>query len=91
MEKKRWNSVRSYLCGDEFHSVLAEDDSASEKCSEVTVTQLISEDIVQRQAESQAKKETALQEKPNSISKLFHEDDAAIIIQSAFREFLVSS
>ncbi|KAL8131973.1 hypothetical protein AgCh_007757 [Apium graveolens] len=30
LERKRWkSSVRSYLCGDEFNSVLAEEDSAS--------------------------------------------------------------
>lgn len=40
MERKRWNSVRSYLCGDEFNSVLAEEDTASVKSSGVTVTQL---------------------------------------------------
>lgn len=32
-EKKRWSSVRSYLCGDEFNSVLAVDDSGSIKDS----------------------------------------------------------
>lgn len=39
MERKRWNSVRSYLCGDEFNSVLAEEDSASLKSSGATITQ----------------------------------------------------
>lgn len=32
-EKKQWSSVRSYLCGDEFNSVLAVDDSGSIKDS----------------------------------------------------------
>ncbi|CAA2974840.1 Hypothetical predicted protein [Olea europaea subsp. europaea] len=29
VEKKRWSSVRSYLCGDEFSSIVAEDDLSS--------------------------------------------------------------
>ncbi|XP_017249720.1 protein IQ-DOMAIN 33 isoform X2 [Daucus carota subsp. sativus] len=38
-ERKRWkSSVRSYLCGDEFNSVLAEEDSASLRSSKVTVS-----------------------------------------------------
>lgn len=38
-ERKRWkSSVRSYLCGDEFNSVLAEEDSASVRSSKVTVS-----------------------------------------------------
>ncbi|KAG2307211.1 hypothetical protein Bca52824_026959 [Brassica carinata] len=32
-EKKRWSSVRSYLCGDQFNSVLAVEDSGSIKDS----------------------------------------------------------
>ncbi|XP_022856173.1 uncharacterized protein LOC111377326 [Olea europaea var. sylvestris] len=31
VEKKRWSSVRSYLCGDEFSSIVAEDDLSSFK------------------------------------------------------------
>ncbi|CAA2974848.1 Hypothetical predicted protein [Olea europaea subsp. europaea] len=29
VEKKRWSSVRSYLCGDEFSSIVADDDLSS--------------------------------------------------------------
>ncbi|KAL8157924.1 hypothetical protein AgCh_002580 [Apium graveolens] len=39
LERKRWkSSVRSYLCGDEFNSVLAEEDSASVRSSKVTLS-----------------------------------------------------
>ncbi|XP_021890116.1 protein IQ-DOMAIN 1 isoform X2 [Carica papaya] len=89
VEKRRWSSVRSYLCGDEFNSVLAEEDSASIKSSEATVTQPAPEELVEegnilREETNDYKKD----EQPKSISKLFREDDAAIIIQSAFRDFL---
>ncbi|XP_071723812.1 protein IQ-DOMAIN 33-like [Rutidosis leptorrhynchoides] len=84
MSKRRWNSVRSYLCGNElFNSVLAEEDSASFKSSEVTITQ----PLHFHQDNGEIQKD----EMKNSISKLFLEDDAAIIIQSAFRDFLVAS
>lgn len=78
-DKRRWSVVRSYLCGDEFNSVLAEEDSASIKSSEATVTQPVLEDIP---------KEDRVEEKHNSTSKLFQQEDAAIIIQSAFRKYL---
>ncbi|CAH8320488.1 unnamed protein product [Eruca vesicaria subsp. sativa] len=125
-EKKRWSSVRSYLCGDEFNSVLAVDDSgsikdsldpllltmshqlSSEPCdsvlaiqdsasvkkhldeeedcvsgksSEVSVTQPL-----HKEDQSEAT-ETHIPKK-HPISKLFLEEDAAIIIQSAFRSYL---
>ncbi|XWS36722.1 hypothetical protein CRYUN_Cryun20dG0110400 [Craigia yunnanensis] len=88
-DKKRWSSVRSYLCGDEFNSVLAEEDSTSVKSSEATVTQPISEGL-RDQGENQIDetKPNTPEEKHNSISKLFHEEDAAMVIQSAFRHFL---
>lgn len=35
-ERRRWSSVRSYLCGDEYNSVMAENDSASVKSSVAT-------------------------------------------------------
>lgn len=86
-EKRRWSSVRSYLCSDEFNSVLAEEDSASVKSSEATVAQPIQEDFTDKgELQSEDTKE-----KHNSISKLFHEEDAAIIIQTAFRCFLVKN
>ncbi|XP_022728161.1 protein IQ-DOMAIN 1-like [Durio zibethinus] len=88
-DKKRWSSVRSYLCGNEFNSVPAEEDSTSVKSSEATVTQPIPEGL-RDQGENQID-ETKLnipEEKHNSISKLFHEEDAAMVIQSAFRHFL---
>lgn len=86
-EKRKWSSVRSYLCGDEFNSVLAEEDSASVKSSEATVTQPILEDFADK-GEIQSED---TREKQNSVSKLFHKEDAAIIIQTAFRGFLVKN
>ncbi|MBA0802817.1 hypothetical protein Gohar_013087 [Gossypium harknessii] len=89
-DKKRWSSVRSYLCGDEFNSVVAEEDSCSVKSSEATVTQPIPQGL-RDQPENQSDDETKPnmpEETHNSISKLFHAEDAAIVIQSAFRQFL---
>ncbi|KAG7603949.1 putative IQ motif, EF-hand binding protein [Arabidopsis thaliana] len=143
-EKKRWSSVRSYLCGDEFNSVravndsesikdsealltmsqqlssefgmpfgsviaiedsasvrhLEDEDSGSVKSSEATVTQplleekskgldcyLKEEDVEDNQSEAT---ETHIPKKHQTtpISKLFLEEDAAVIIQSAFRSYL---
>ncbi|KAK3184459.1 hypothetical protein Dsin_031745 [Dipteronia sinensis] len=86
VEKRKWSSVRSYLCGDEFNSVLAEEDSASVQSSEATVTQPVLGDFTDKGDNIQSEEET--KEKHNSISELFHEEDAAIIIQTAFRAFL---
>ncbi|TYI01022.1 hypothetical protein E1A91_A11G165000v1 [Gossypium mustelinum] len=89
-DKKRWSSVRSYLCGDEFNSVVAEEDSCSVKSSEATVTQPIPQglrDHPENQGDDETKPNMP-EETHNSISKLFHAEDAAIVIQSAFRQFL---
>ncbi|KAJ0235820.1 IQ-domain 33 [Hirschfeldia incana] len=130
-EKKRWSSVRSYLCGDEFNSVLAVDDSGSlkdsldplltipqqlssepsdsvlaiqdsasvklqhlgeededsvsGKNSEVSVTQPLHKEDQQSEAT-----ETHIPKRHQTtlIAKLFLEEDAAVIIQSAFRSYL---
>ncbi|EOX93400.1 IQ-domain 33, putative isoform 1 [Theobroma cacao] len=88
-DKKRWSSVRSYICGDEFNSVLAEEDSTSVKSSEATVTQPIPEGLRDKgDIQSDEAKPDITEDKRNSIWKLFHEEDAAIVIQSAFRHFL---
>lgn len=85
-ERMRWSVVRSYLCGDEFNSVLAEEDSASVKSYEATISPLFVE--TEPDIESNGEKESSSEERKNSMSRLFHEDDAAMIIQSAFRRFL---
>ncbi|KAK7276479.1 hypothetical protein RIF29_17619 [Crotalaria pallida] len=85
-ENRRWVSVRTYLCGDEFNSVLAEEDSASVKSSEATVTQPIQEDLTDK---DETKSEETVENRPNSKSKLLNEEEAAILIQSAFREFML--
>lgn len=91
-DKRRWSTVRSYLCGNEFNSVLAEEDWASVKNSEATVTQpKLEESADQGDSQSQGTKEDIPKEKHSSTSTLFRQEDAAIIIQSAFRNFLVSS
>ncbi|KAJ6723778.1 IQ-DOMAIN 33 [Salix koriyanagi] len=87
--KKRWSSVRLYLCGEELNSVLAEEDSASVKSSEATVTQPVLEDSEEKgDVENEGAEEDMPKEKHNSTSKLFRQEDAAITIQSAFRDFL---
>lgn len=87
-DRKKWSSVRSYLCGDEFNSVLAEEDSASVKSSEATVTQPMQEDSIQSN-EIKEEEEAVPVEKQNSISRIFQKEDAAVIIQAAFRSYLV--
>ncbi|KAK2979012.1 hypothetical protein RJ640_013646 [Escallonia rubra] len=113
VERRRWSSVRSYLCGDEFNSVLAEEDSASfrsskatisqpefssvfeeedsvsVRSSEATVTQPIIEKLLDRgDVPIKENKEETQEEKQNCTSQLFRKDDAASVIQSAFRNFL---
>ncbi|XP_027368531.1 protein IQ-DOMAIN 1 [Abrus precatorius] len=86
-ENRRWVSVRSYLCGDEFNSVVAEEDSASVKSSEVTVTQSIEEDLTDKgDTKSEETVENVTQERTNSS---LNEEEAAILIQSAYRSFLL--
>lgn len=88
-ENRKWLSVRSYLCGDEYNSVLAEKDLDSVLCSEVTVSQSIQEDLNDKgDTKSEETVENVTQERPNSNSKSLSEEEAAILIQSAFREFL---
>ncbi|KAL2529985.1 IQ-domain 33 [Forsythia ovata] len=110
VEKKRWSSVRSYLCGDEFSSIVAEDDFSSSKpaidegeftsvyaeadmasirSSEATVNQPLPGDFKDKvDAESNEVKNGSPKDKENSTYKLFQQEDAAMIIQSAFRRFL---
>ncbi|KAL8150989.1 hypothetical protein V2J09_020797 [Rumex salicifolius] len=93
VDKKRWSSVRSYLCGDEIiMSVLEEEDSLSVKCSEATVTQPLEDEIPEKEEiHSQELKKGSLEEDeaeiPNQESKDIQEA-AAIVIQSAFRSFM---
>lgn len=89
-ENRRWVSVRSYLCGDEFNSVLAVEDSASVNSSEITITQgNLSSDKGDTGSEETV--ENVTQKWENSNSKSLNEEEAAFIIQSAYRDFLVSS
>lgn len=83
MERKKWHSVRSYLCGDEYNLVLVEEDAASIRSSEATVTQPVPETQVSTQ------KQDPEPEVLDLSSQLKHQEQAALIIQSAFRSFLV--
>lgn len=94
--------MRSYLCGDEFNSVAAEEDSASVRSygptmiqqpmlesSEASVTQPILEDLAEKEdIQSNDTKQELQEEKQNSTATLFRREDAALVIQSAFRGFL---
>ncbi|XAR55307.1 hypothetical protein NMG60_11035345 [Bertholletia excelsa] len=111
VERRRWSSVRSYLCGDEFNSVLAEEDSASRKSSEATisivesskatitepvlesseatVTQPIPDDLTANgDIQSKEPKEESDVLKHNTTAQLFQREDAAAVIQTAFRRYL---
>ncbi|KAK6919273.1 IQ motif, EF-hand binding site [Dillenia turbinata] len=87
-DKKRWGSVRSYLCGDEFTSVLAEEDSASIRSSDATVMKPKIEELKETEDITCTKNRGHSQEEKQEPTKLSKED-AAIVIQSAFRGFLV--
>ncbi|XP_054818337.1 protein IQ-DOMAIN 33 isoform X2 [Prosopis cineraria] len=91
VEKRRWVSVKSYLCGDhdELDSVLAAEDSASVNRSEETVMQPIQEDWLSRE-ETKSEEETVTEnnDRKNSNFKLLSEEEAAILIQAAYRGFL---
>ncbi|XP_028795954.1 protein IQ-DOMAIN 1 [Neltuma alba] len=101
VEKRRWVSVKSYLCGDELDSApavedsaLAEEDSASVKSSEETVSQPIHEKDLSAGREETKSEETYVEnnvtesERKSPNSKLLNEEEAAILIQSAYRAFL---
>lgn len=112
-ERRRWISVRSYLCWDEHNSVLAENDSASVKSSvatapqlnsvlaegdsssvkssEATITQPMPEDLTDKDGikREETKEDMEVAKKEYSVSKTPSEEQAATIIQLAFRGFLV--
>lgn len=72
---------------------LEEEDSVSVKSSEATVTQPLLNSYVKEDVDNQSEAtETHIPKKHQTtpISKLFLEEDAAVIIQSAFRSYLVS-
>ncbi|CAL1356286.1 unnamed protein product [Linum trigynum] len=88
-EKKRWSVVRSYLCGDEFNSVQGEEDSASVKSSEPRVSQFaLADDSVETNAMMIEEGDAVKKKEHNTQSSLFLQQDAAIIIQTAFRKLM---
>lgn len=111
--KKRFRAVRSYLCGDKLiNSVVAEEDSASIKSLEFTISHPISDSFgtttVNIEPETENSEITVAQpvkavfddeneiqsnenskmENRNSTATFFCQENAALIIQSAFRGFL---
>ncbi|XXG41876.1 hypothetical protein AAC387_Pa01g2249 [Persea americana] len=92
VDKRRWSLVRSYFCGDEYNSVLAEDNSASIRSSEATVTQPITEDLNEDgnllEIQSGEYEDHLTDEKQDSSDQCNEQENAAIVIQSAFRGFL---
>ncbi|KAF9607764.1 hypothetical protein IFM89_000111 [Coptis chinensis] len=89
LNKRRWSSVRSYLCGDEYNSVLADADSTSIRSSEDTVTQHVAqEDLNSEDVQGEAKEQQITKEEHSSPAIQSNEENAATVIQSAFRRFL---
>ncbi|KAL2463998.1 protein IQ-DOMAIN 1-like [Forsythia ovata] len=100
-------------CGDEFSSIVAEDDFSSSKpaidegeftsiyakadiasirSSKATVNQQLQGDFKDKaDAESNEVKNGSPKEKQNSTYKLFQQEDAAMIIQSASRIFMIDT
>ncbi|KAG9445326.1 hypothetical protein H6P81_016666 [Aristolochia fimbriata] len=88
MDKKRWNVVISYFCAEEVNSVLAEEDSASVRSSEATVTQPIKDEQIHQEIESKTYEEQSTEGDDVCQARCSQKDDAATVIQSAFRGFL---
>ena len=106
VERKRWTSVRSYICGDEFNSVLAEEDCASRRSDKTALSSVFLADysgsartskatIFSSRIEddsssikgSEASVTQHLEHKENTTLSLEH--NVAIVIQIAFRSFMV--
>uniref|UniRef100_A0A1D1YYX7 Protein IQ-DOMAIN 1 n=1 Tax=Anthurium amnicola TaxID=1678845 RepID=A0A1D1YYX7_9ARAE len=97
-DRSKWGLGRFKLCGDDFDSVPVENDSDTFRDSEATVTQPVAEvseatitlSIAEDSQNEQATRATEDQEwvpKQEGISspKFLGEEEAAIIIQSAFK------
>ena len=106
VERKRWTSVRSYLCGDEFNSVLAEEDCASRRSDKTALSSVFLADYSGSARTSKATIFSSRIEDDSSSIKgseasvtqhLEHEENttlssehkAAVVIQTAFRSFMV--
>ncbi|KAL2529973.1 IQ-domain 33 [Forsythia ovata] len=87
--KDDFSSSKPAIDEGEFTSVYAEADMASIRSSEATVNQPLPGDFKDKaDAESNEVKNGSPKEKQNSTYKLFQQEDATMIIQSAFRRFL---
>ncbi|KAL5700129.1 hypothetical protein ACHQM5_025616 [Ranunculus cassubicifolius] len=84
VDKRRWSSVRSYLCGDEFNSVLADADSASIRSSEPATAEHVADEEEYEDSQGEPKHVES-----SNITPSNEEENAAIVIQFAFRSFLV--
>ncbi|KVI10657.1 protein IQ-DOMAIN 1 isoform X1 [Cynara cardunculus var. scolymus] len=109
VERKRWASVRSYLCGDEFNSVLAGEDAASRRSSKAAMNSVLMEDnsgsgrsskatVFSSRIDDEGSEATVTQpisdhsnetSEADEKTELASKHDAAVIIQSEFRSFLI--
>ncbi|GAB2274962.1 hypothetical protein Dimus_009730 [Dionaea muscipula] len=88
-DKRKWSTVRAYLlCGDEFSSMIAED-STSFNISETTITLPINQDWTDRSDIHSTGNQSEEKQNPES-KRLCEAAAAAVIIQSAFRGFMVN-
>ncbi|GAB2256838.1 hypothetical protein Droror1_Dr00022897 [Drosera rotundifolia] len=89
-DRTKWRSVRAYLCGDEVSSMVAEEDSTTFNISDTTISRLIHEEEGSDISEMHSTANNdQTEEQQNPESKRLSEAEAAIIIQSAFRGFMV--
>lgn len=91
LDKSKWTAVRLYLCGDELNSVIVENDSDSSKSSVTSVFQSLKLDSNEENCHIQRVdeyEESSVNAEEDSYKKFSEEDDAAILIQSAFRGFM---
>ncbi|XP_028548730.1 protein IQ-DOMAIN 32 [Dendrobium catenatum] len=90
-DKSKWSSVKHYFCGDEFNSIIAEDDFSSLRSTEAAVMQSVEkvsrDEEVSRRINQINKEEEKLELELNLSSQ----EKAAIVIQSAFRGFRVAN
>ncbi|KAL0915401.1 hypothetical protein M5K25_015814 [Dendrobium thyrsiflorum] len=90
-DKSKWSSVKHYFCGDEFNSILAEDDFSSLRSTEAAVMQSVEK--VSRDEEVSMLSQTEgwinqiTKEEEKLKLNLSSQEKASIVIQSAFRGF----
>lgn len=86
LDKIKWSAIKLYLCGEEFNSVLVEDDLASCRGSEATTT--ILRPVAEFSEENGDRR--AVRAEDGMAGDVSARERAAILIQAAFRGFLVA-